>query len=347
MPVQTPTPQSGPTAVGAASMRQAQAPYTMPTDVVRCIAKYLGPLDQLVLLHHTSAAWRRESGARSSAAAFCDAFRQQYAPNSRAMSRQTARRIARITLRKSCSSDGHRFYTDAGVVHVHLSARRGAAVVVTARGTLVPICLRRKVQFPPVNALIYGVLGDTVLTAQTHLQDRIIMGCSRGTVCMDVTDPLRPCPFWHTRGVARGKITCDDIDDVLAIDGANRLWRVDLLNNCMFRAAAFASAATHAADGTVVVAVRHTLITHPHGKVRRLAFKVRALRRVDERTLLAEGAHQHAIVTMPNLDVSSVRRALTAIIMPSGDVVPANMQVSIDGGVAVAWRRQQPWVTVL
>ena len=31
-------------------MRQAQAPYTMPTDVVRCIAKYLGPFDQLVLL---------------------------------------------------------------------------------------------------------------------------------------------------------------------------------------------------------------------------------------------------------------------------------------------------------
>ena len=160
--------------------------------------------------------------------------------------------------------------------------------------------------------------------------------------------PAEANPFWHTRGVARGKVTCDDIDDVLAIDGANRAvesrpaqqQHVPSCDVCK-------RAATHAADGTVVVAVRHTLITHPHNKVRRLGFKVRALRRVDERTLLAEGAHQHAIVTMPSLDVASVRRAPTAIIMPSGDVVPANMQVSIDGGVAVAWRKKQPWVTVL
>ena len=318
----------------------------MPTDVVQQVGTYLAPFDSMRWAHHVCAAWRREHRHPPTRDALCSAFLHQYAPGSTRMLHCTARRLASVVLLKHEAPKGRRFWVGAGVVHVHMDATQEAAVVVTEQGTVVPICMRRALQFAPIDVLINGMLGHAVVSAQSHGSSSVIAGCSRGALCMDVSNPLVPRPHWHTRGVARGKVSCVDLHDMLAIDNRKVLWRVDLLDNKMECIARSATAAVHAGDGNIVVATGELLWVR-HGMLKRMPFKVRGLQCVDDTTLLVEGSHVHALVKLPSLDVVSLRRAATAVLMPSGDVMPAHMQLSIKGSFAMAWCRRQTWVTLL
>jgi hypothetical protein len=296
--------------------------------------------------HHVCAAWRREQRDAPTRDGWCHAFIAQHVPGSPHMMYRTARRLACVVLNRGAHPRGRHFRLKDGAVHVHMDGRLEAAIVVTESGTLVPICLRRMLQFPPVDALIGGVLGHRVLSAQSHKNNSLILGCSRGAVCVDVSNPLVPCAHWHTRGVARGTVTCVDLHDVLAIDGRKALWQVDLLANKMRCIARGATAVVHAHEGCIIVATGE-LLWKPGGMLRRMPFKVRRLHRVNNTRLLVEGAHVHALVRVHDLSTVCMHHAPAVSIMPNGDLVPARAHITVDGAFAAAWCRRQAWITLL
>ena len=321
-------------------------PYTLPDDVLRAVDDFLDTRDRLQRRHHVCAHWRRRHAPPPTRSQLRDAFCQRYALRSAELPPQTVDRLACLIERQESAPRGKHVWFSHGVVHVHVHRAQHAALVVTSNGAVTPVCLRTRLQLPPVDVTLGGALGRRAVSALALQHDSLIVGCSRGTMCVDISRPRHLRARWHSGGVLRGRIACTQLDDVLAIDGRQVLWQVDLCRQAMTRVACKVTAATHTHDGRVVVAAGHVVYT-PAGAIAHVPFAVHALHKVDEATLLARGKHRHALVCANTFRVQRTFRAPCAFVLHEARVVAGHAHVALSGQHAVAWRPDHPWIALL